>query len=227
MRSLCLILTFASACLASEVITLRNGFTLEARSHSAQNGVILVNTDAGSVEFPATDVAAIEILPERLSSETGPLAVSPKPADSESGPPAPSGKTPPDTESILANAATTQGLAPELVRSVAKVESGLRPDAVSPKGAKGLMQLMPGTAAGLNVSADVPAENAKGGAAYLRQLLLQYHGNAALALAAYNAGPGAVARFGGIPPYPETRRYVLHVLQELAKEQRKTPKTIN
>jgi soluble lytic murein transglycosylase-like protein len=122
---------------------------------------------------------------------------------------------------MLHQAALAQGLTPELVRSVAKAESGLRPDAISPKGAVGLMQLMPGTAAALHVAADNPAENAKGGATYLRQLLLQYNGNAALALAAYNAGPSAVARYGGVPPYPETRRYVVRVLTELAKEQRK------
>jgi soluble lytic murein transglycosylase-like protein len=113
-----------------------------------------------------------------------------------------------------------QGLAPELVRSVAKIESGLRQDAVSPKGAAGLMQLMPGTAAMLHVAGNQAAENAQGGATYLRQLLLQYNGNAALALSAYNAGPAAVTRYGGVPPYAETRRYVMRVLTELAKEQR-------
>jgi soluble lytic murein transglycosylase-like protein len=108
---------------------------------------------------------------------------------------------------------------PDLVRSVAKVESGLRQTAVSPKGAVGLMQLMPGTAATLGISASSPQGNAVGGARYLRQLLLQYHGDAALALAAYNAGPGSVARYGGVPPYSETRRYVVKVLEEYAREQ--------
>ena len=204
MRPLASILVFASLCFAREVLTLRNGFTLEVRSHTLRNGKVVADVETGTFEFPEGDIAGVEVLKDPLPE--------PKPVQ-----PAVAAVEP---ESMLRDAATAQGLAPEFVRSVAKVESGLRPDAISPKGAQGLMQLMPGTAAALHVSPDVPAENAKGGAAYLRSLLLQYHGDAALALAAYNAGPGAVARYGGVPPYPETRRYVVRVLTELAKEQR-------
>jgi soluble lytic murein transglycosylase-like protein len=113
------------------------------------------------------------------------------------------------------------GLRPEFVRSVAAVESAFREKAVSPKGAIGLMQLMPGTARDLGVNPHDAAENAHGGAKYLKELLLRYK-NAAdpvrLALAAYNAGPGAVDRYGTIPPYRETQQYVERVLRRYLKE---------
>jgi hypothetical protein len=95
------------------------------------------------------------------------------------------------------------------LRAVAHAESGLRADAVSPKGAQGVMQLMPATARALRVRDPFsPAQSIDGGARYLAQLLQQFQGDRRLAAAAYNAGPGAVARYGGVPPYAETRAYV-------------------
>ena len=129
-------------------------------------------------------------------------------------------------EELLTHAAITQGLPPEFVRSVAQTESGFDQLALSPKGALGLMQLMAKTAAGLGVRPDLINENAEGGAKYLRSLLLRYRGDAVLALAAYNAGPGAVARFGGVPPYSETRHYVDRVLREFAREQKLSAKRV-
>ena len=116
-------------------------------------------------------------------------------------------------EPLVQEHATRQSLRPELVRAVIQVESGYNPRALSPKGAMGLMQLMPATARGLGVNNPWdPAQNIRGGTDYLRQLLDQYEGNEELALAAYNAGSGAVARYGGrIPPYRETRDYVRKV----------------
>jgi soluble lytic murein transglycosylase-like protein len=97
-----------------------------------------------------------------------------------------------------------------------KAESGFQPDAISPKGAIGLMQLMPGTARQLGADPKDPHQNADAGAEYLRELLAKYEADpdqVLLALAAYNAGPGAVERYHGVPPYRETREYILRVLK--------------
>lgn len=113
---------------------------------------------------------------------------------------------------LLARAARDHGLQPGLLEAVAWQESRGRMSAVSVKGALGVMQLMPGTAAELGVRADDLADNIRGGALYLRRQLDRFGGNVPLALAAYNAGPGAVLRFGGIPPYRETQTYVAKIL---------------
>jgi soluble lytic murein transglycosylase-like protein len=106
-------------------------------------------------------------------------------------------------------AADRYGLPRSLVRSVMGAESGFQPRAVSPKGAIGLMQLMPGTAQTLGIDPQDPAQNVDGGTRYLRDLLLHYNGQLWHALAAYNAGPGAVDKSpDGLPPYRETLQYV-------------------
>lgn len=107
-------------------------------------------------------------------------------------------------------------LQPQVIHSVIKVESNYNPFAISPKGAQGLMQLIPATARRFGVSNVFnPAENIQGGSKYLKYLLDLFGGNYALALAAYNAGEAAVARYGGVPPFPETQNYLILVARQL------------
>jgi soluble lytic murein transglycosylase-like protein len=110
-------------------------------------------------------------------------------------------------------AARSHGIDPRLVDLVIRMESGYNPRAVSPKGARGIMQLMPQTASLYNVgNAFDPLQNIRAGVHYLKDLLQRFNSNIALALAAYNAGPGAVERSGGVPPYDETENYVKAIL---------------
>lgn len=180
---------------------------MQADSHTRNDQVLILHIGSGTLEFPASAVSQIQTMPGDHAQSI----------PSHSSAPAATARD------LLKAAAKAQGLPEELVQSVARAESGFRPDAVSRRGALGLMQLMPGTAASLGVNPQCAAENAEGGAKYLRSLLLRYHGDSALALAAYNAGPGAVARFGGVPPYEETRRYVTRVLNEYSRQ--RTPES--
>jgi soluble lytic murein transglycosylase-like protein len=121
-------------------------------------------------------------------------------------------------------AAKKHGLDPALLAGLVKQESGFNPNAGSPAGARGLTQLMPGTAAGLGVTNVLdPAQSLEGGAKYLRQQLDAFGGDVTRALAAYNAGPGAVKRYGGVPPYAETQNYVRAVQANAAAYRAASP----
>ena len=192
---------------ACQLALLRNGFTIQyARSEVVdQTTRLWLCADAGSGYL---EVGSGEI----VGHEEMPSAVPPTPAARASAPQT-TARDPLDK--LISGAALRQGIDPDFVTSVVKAESGFVPTATSPKGAQGLMQLMPRTAAMLGVT-DVfdPVSNLEGGTRYLRQLLDRYDGDAVKALAAYNAGPQRVEEFGGIPPYRETYAYVARIIQD-------------
>ncbi|MBC8017116.1 MAG: lytic transglycosylase domain-containing protein [Verrucomicrobia bacterium] len=129
---------------------------------------------------------------------------------------------PTEYDHIIRTCSDRYGVSTSLIKAVIHAESGYNPNAVSNKGASGLMQLMPGTARGLKVANSFnPKDNVEGGVKYLRFLLDTFHGDTSLALAAYNAGLGKVAKYGGIPPYAETRTYVARVLSYMHSYQAK------
>lgn len=151
---------------------------------------------------------------QQVNVEVGLVAAHPSAGPRERGRP---GGAPPFAALIEA-VARRVGVEPSLLAAVAESESGFNPSAVSKAGAKGLMQLMDGTARGLGVSnAFDPQQSLVGGARFLKGLIDRYSGSLPLALAAYNAGPGAVDRHGGIPPYAETQAYVPRVLSALER----------
>lgn len=121
---------------------------------------------------------------------------------------------PEDLEQLINRAAEKYGIDPSIIKAVISVESGFSQAAVSRVGAVGLMQIMPGTARALGINPNDPAENIDGGTRYLKQQLDRF-GTLEKALAAYNAGPGAVIKYGGIPPYAETQKYVEAVLRRI------------
>jgi soluble lytic murein transglycosylase-like protein len=204
------LLALPAAAWAGEYVMLANGFQLHADRHEVDGVSVRIFSGGGVVEMPAAAITGYE--EEEIVAAAPPAAIpaaAPVPAT-----PAPAV---PDTPVELAAwAARKYQLPDSFVRSVMKAESGFQPNAVSPKGAIGLMQLMPDTARVLGVDPRDPHQNADGGAQYLRQLLARYENDpnqVLLALAAYNAGPAAVERYHGVPPYKETREYILRVLK--------------
>jgi soluble lytic murein transglycosylase-like protein len=197
--------------LAGEYLVLGNGFRIHAERHETDGDVVRVYDRGGISELPAASVASFEQEEAREVVEA-PLAVT-SAGLSQSVAVKPSTSTPPD---LAASAARKYALPESFVQSVMRAESGFNPSAVSPKGATGLMQLMPETARHLGVDPRDPKQNAEGGAQYLRDLLALYEDRpdqVVLALAAYNAGPAAVERYHGVPPFEETRQYILRVLK--------------
>jgi hypothetical protein len=192
---------------AAERVTLTNGFSLTCTHHETVDGRVRLYTggDANSyIEFPPADITAIEAVPDP-----------PAPPPEQPEPQKPTKLTPADLHQMLATAGQEHNLDEDLLASVVKAESDGNPRAKSRAGAKGLMQLMDGTASDLGVTDSyAPEQNVRGGSAYLDALLTRYHDKLALALAAYNAGPAAVDRYHGIPPYRETRLYVARVIHE-------------
>ena len=198
------VLAAAGSAWAGEEAVLANGGRLHAQRHESAGSMVRLYIGDGYVEIPAAQVLGFE------SDELIAPAVTGIPETS----------VPPVSPQQLADAAADKyGLPRGLVRSVMSAESGFQSQAVSPKGAVGLMQLMPSTAQTLGVDAHDPAQNADAGVRYLRQLLEKYHGALYHALAAYNAGPGAVDKHKGVPPFPETVRYVSRITSDWKKSE--------
>jgi hypothetical protein len=197
----------APAAHATERITLRNGFTMSCDHHAQIDGRMRLYLSAGEgsyIELEPDEITGVEQVPD-------PPPAQPLPAPTHVN----ASLSTEDLAEILTRAGHEHNLDVDLLASVVKAESGGNARAVSPAGARGLMQLMPGTAANLGVKDSFqPQQNVQGGSAYLDALLTRYHDNLALALAAYNAGPDAVDRYHGIPPYHETRVYVARVIHE-------------
>jgi soluble lytic murein transglycosylase-like protein len=196
-----LALALLAADARAEIAVLTNGQTMTVSGHRTEGDtVFLLLKGGGEVGTPASHVRGF--VPDEVADEV-----------------AASTGTRAELEALATDVARRHGLDPALVLAVASVESGFRPKAVSPKGAQGLMQLMPATATSLGVAdAFDPETNLEGGSRYLAELIALYDGDLTKALAAYNAGPGAVKRHGGVPPYQETRAYVKKVLERYKKK---------
>jgi soluble lytic murein transglycosylase-like protein len=188
---------------SADTLFLRSGKTLKIEALSCRESTCVASLAGGDVELRAADVMKVE--PDEEVEAPAPEAQGA----------APSAPAPRSLEQMVSDAARRYALPASLVRAVAKAESSFDPRAVSPKGAQGVMQLMPGTARELGVrDAFDPAENIDAGARLLRRLLEKYEGRLGEALAAYNAGAGAVAKHKGVPPYRETRAYVRKVVKD-------------
>jgi soluble lytic murein transglycosylase-like protein len=191
----------AAPALAGEYAVLSTGFRIHAEHHERDAAFVRLFTKEGVTELPAGSVVAFE--PEDYTA--------PAPAPPAVDAPLPDGVR--NIRAFLRDASERAGLPPAFVESVARVESAMRPEAVSPKGAVGVMQLMPGTAHALAVDPRDPAQNIDAGARLLRELLIKYDGDVVKALSAYNAGAGAVDHYRGMPPYAETQNYVDKVIR--------------
>jgi hypothetical protein len=212
--SLLLLAAAARPLHAAEHVTLRNGFDLICDHREiAGDRVRLYLTATGPdfTEVSSTDIASSEFveLPVAKAPPIAPVTAAPVTATPDVTP------TPAEIHEMTAKAGAAHDLDVELLASVIRAESNGNVHAVSRAGARGLMQLMPGTASKLGVTDSFRADqNIDGGTAYLNSLLERYHDNLALALAAYNAGPAAVDKYNGIPPYRETRLYVARIIHD-------------
>ncbi len=193
-------LTAGAASVRADYVVLRSGARLNVTGYELVGDKYRLQMNGGMAEIPVADVLAIE--PEEIFA---PL-------------PEPLGPTTPFHDIVRA-AADRYGVDADLIHCVIAIESNFNPKAVSPKNARGLMQLMPQTAAQLGVR-DVfdPRENVEAGTRYLKDMLSRYNNDLTLALAAYNAGPERVEQYGNrVPPYSETVKYVQRISRSYAK----------
>lgn len=192
---------FASNGRAAEMANLRNGFSIRHEHHEVVGDVTRLYTgthaDDGYIEVPTAEIEGFEPAPPDPQLTSAPL-----PSSADLG-------------VLVKSASDRTQVDADFIASVIRAESANNPRARSHKGAQGLMQLMPATASKLGVKDSFdPADNVDGGARYLRELLLLYNNDMVKALAAYNAGPERVQRYGGVPPYRETYAYVARVIND-------------
>jgi len=204
-RLLLLLTLLAAPAARAEYAVLRSGQRLHITGYERTGSTVRLQMAGGSVEVASEEIVAIE------------------PEDYFPAPPAARLNVP--YAELIRAAAEKHGVEQELIASVIAVESDFNPRAVSPKLARGLMQLLPETATRLAVS-DVfdPGQNIDAGTRYLKELLARYHQDLALALAAYNAGPDRVEQYRGVPPFSETRNYVQRVTRKLQQHQKRRTK---
>lgn len=202
----------AGLCSAAELAVLQNGFTIRHERHEVLGETTRLYTGTSASDF--IDVPTAQIA--NYAPDDPPAAAAA----------ALPGQKPLDVNALMKDAGTKHGLDPDFISSVVHAESGFNVKAVSPKGAQGLMQLMPKTAADLGVKDSFdPVANVDAGTKYLRALLDQYNGNVAKALAAYNAGANRVAQYNGVPPYAETHAYVKRIINEYNRKKAAEEKT--
>ena len=191
----------------ADYAVLRSGARLHITGYERDGERVRLTVEGGTVNVAAADLLAVE--PEEHFAEVPQIPV----------------VTPGRFGNLIHAAAEKHGVDESLITQVIAVESNFNPRAVSRKRAQGLMQLLPKTAARYSVANIFdPAQNIDAGTHYLKDLLARYQGNLPLALAAYNAGPDMVERYGGIPPFPETQKYVRQITAKVAREQRNPTK---
>lgn len=194
--------------LAGESVVFTSGMRLHVDRHEDADGIVRLYRAGAVTEIASSVIVAFE--PDEAAPATQPASPQAQP-DAQ---PAAAGANVADPKAMVREAAARAGLPAAFVESVAKTESAFNPAAISPKGAIGVMQLMPSTAKALGADPADPAQNIEAGAKLLRDLLLKYNGDVVKALAAYNAGEAAVDHYQGVPPYPETQHYVNSVVRD-------------
>jgi soluble lytic murein transglycosylase-like protein len=235
------LLALVAACpaLGADLAVLHNGFTIRNERHEILGSITRLYLTADGKGYADVPTAEIDHFEKDLSPAPAPASAAPArnalPAAAPARAPLPAATAarilphpalaagpqakPLNLQEVVNAVSGRQNLDPDLVNSVISAESGFHARAVSPKGAQGLMQLMPGTASQLGVgNAFDPKANVDGGTRYLRMLLEQYNFDLAKALAAYNAGPQRVAQYHGVPPYYETRAYVARIIRDFNRK---------
>ena len=212
-------LLLALPALGTDLAILRNGFSIRHERRETVGGAtrLYLGSDKGYIDIATDQIERFEkdlspaVAPAALSVSAPTVAAVVVPARMAK----PQSLKPQDLNQVINTISDRHHIDPDFISSVIHAESGFNPRAVSPKGAQGLMQLMPGTASKLGVSnAFDPRANVEGGTRYLTELLQRYNFDVIKALAAYNAGPLRVQQYGGVPPYQETRAYVARIVRD-------------